>query len=135
MTGIDPGTRAWHRPLHHTRAGELDPDTAQTKGMKRFEALSKRHGGTEQLWLGENHVGANMNSGDHHHGAAETGIYVVSGHPVFVFLEDGEERLEIRDVCTLTLSFDHRHVDGESGSRFLADVASIMEDPAAALLF
>ncbi|MCW2752898.1 MAG: branched-chain alpha-keto acid dehydrogenase subunit [Marmoricola sp.] len=47
----------------------------------------------------------------------------------------GNESLEIRDVCTLTLSFDHRHVDGESGSRFLADVASMMEDPAAALLF
>jgi pyruvate dehydrogenase E2 component (dihydrolipoamide acetyltransferase) len=46
-----------------------------------------------------------------------------------------EERLEIRDVCTLALSFDHRHVDGESGSRFLADVAAIMEDPATALLF
>jgi hypothetical protein len=46
-----------------------------------------------------------------------------------------DERLEIRDVCTLALSFDHRHVDGEKGSRFLADVAAIMEDPAAALLF
>jgi pyruvate dehydrogenase E2 component (dihydrolipoamide acetyltransferase) len=46
-----------------------------------------------------------------------------------------DERLEIRDVCTLALSFDHRHVDGESGSRFLADVAAIMEDPATALLF
>ncbi|MET3962154.1 2-oxoisovalerate dehydrogenase E2 component (dihydrolipoyl transacylase) [Marmoricola sp. OAE513] len=48
---------------------------------------------------------------------------------------DGNESIEVRDVCTLTLSFDHRHVDGESGSRFLADVASMMEDPAAALLF
>jgi pyruvate dehydrogenase E2 component (dihydrolipoamide acetyltransferase) len=47
----------------------------------------------------------------------------------------GTESLEIRDVCTLTLSFDHRHVDGESGSRFLADVAAIMEDPATALVF
>ena len=46
-----------------------------------------------------------------------------------------EERLEIRDVCTLALSFDHRHVDGQMGSRFLADVAAIMEDPATALLF
>ncbi|MBO9522081.1 MAG: 2-oxo acid dehydrogenase subunit E2 [Nocardioidaceae bacterium] len=46
-----------------------------------------------------------------------------------------EERLEVRDVCTLALSFDHRHVDGESGSRFLADVAAIMEDPATSLLF
>jgi 2-oxoisovalerate dehydrogenase E2 component (dihydrolipoyl transacylase) len=49
--------------------------------------------------------------------------------------KDGRESLEIRDVCTLALSFDHRHVDGESGSRFLADVAAIMEDPATALLF
>ena len=24
-------------------------------------------------------------SGDHHHGESQTGIYVVSGHPVFVF--------------------------------------------------
>jgi pyruvate dehydrogenase E2 component (dihydrolipoamide acetyltransferase) len=47
----------------------------------------------------------------------------------------GGESLEIRDVCTLALSFDHRHVDGASGSRFLADVAAIMEDPATALLF
>ncbi len=46
-----------------------------------------------------------------------------------------DERIEIRDVCTLAVSFDHRHIDGEKGSRFLADVASIMADPAAALLF
>jgi 2-oxoisovalerate dehydrogenase E2 component (dihydrolipoyl transacylase) len=38
-------------------------------------------------------------------------------------------------VTQLALSFDHRHVDGEKGSRFLSDVAAIMEDPAAALLF
>jgi uncharacterized RmlC-like cupin family protein len=90
--GSEAGTSAWHRPLHHARHGELDADTAQTRGMKRFEALSHRHGGTEQIWLGENHVGPAMSSGDHHHGAAETGIYVVSGHPVFVFLLDGAER-------------------------------------------
>jgi uncharacterized RmlC-like cupin family protein len=89
---VDPGTAAWHRPLHHTRAGELDADTTQTSGMQRFEALSARYGGTSKLWMGENHVGAGMRSGDHHHGEAETGIYVVSGHPVFVFLEDGVER-------------------------------------------
>jgi pyruvate dehydrogenase E2 component (dihydrolipoamide acetyltransferase) len=47
----------------------------------------------------------------------------------------GGESLEIRDVCTLALSFDHRHVDGASGSRFLADVAAVMEDPATALLY
>ena len=38
-------------------------------------------------------------------------------------------------ITTLALSFDHRHIDGEKGSRFLADVAGILEDPASALLF
>ncbi|WP_151084041.1 dihydrolipoamide acetyltransferase family protein [Nocardioides cynanchi] len=46
---------------------------------------------------------------------------------------DGE--IVVRQVTTLALSFDHRHIDGEKGSRFLADVAGILEDPASALLF
>jgi pyruvate dehydrogenase E2 component (dihydrolipoamide acetyltransferase) len=40
-----------------------------------------------------------------------------------------------REVTTLALSFDHRFIDGAAGSRFLADVAAILEDPASALLF
>jgi 2-oxoisovalerate dehydrogenase E2 component (dihydrolipoyl transacylase) len=44
-------------------------------------------------------------------------------------------KIKARDVTTLALSFDHRHIDGEKGSRFLADVAGIIEDPASALLF
>jgi 2-oxoisovalerate dehydrogenase E2 component (dihydrolipoyl transacylase) len=40
-----------------------------------------------------------------------------------------------RQVTTLSLSFDHRMVDGEGGSRFLVDVGNILEDPASALLF
>jgi pyruvate dehydrogenase E2 component (dihydrolipoamide acetyltransferase) len=40
-----------------------------------------------------------------------------------------------RQVTTLALSFDHRHIDGEKGSQFLSDVAGIIEDPASALLF
>jgi pyruvate dehydrogenase E2 component (dihydrolipoamide acetyltransferase) len=44
-------------------------------------------------------------------------------------------RIKPRWVTTLALSFDHRVVDGEQGSRFLADVAAIVEDPGTALLF
>ena len=40
-----------------------------------------------------------------------------------------------RWVTTLALSFDHRLVDGEQGSHFLADVAAILHDPATALTF
>ena len=44
-------------------------------------------------------------------------------------------KIKARDITTLALSFDHRLIDGEKGSRFLADVAGILEDPASALLF
>lgn len=46
-----------------------------------------------------------------------------------------DERVEPRWVTTLAVSFDHRVVDGQQGSRFLADVASILRDPALALTF
>ena len=45
---------------------------------------------------------------------------------------DGEVR--VRQVMQLTLSFDHRLVDGALGSRVLADVARFLEDPAVELL-
>jgi 2-oxoisovalerate dehydrogenase E2 component (dihydrolipoyl transacylase) len=60
-------------------------------------------------------------------GAIKPQPWVVSG-------EQGDE-IAVRQVTTLALSFDHRHIDGEKGSRFLADVAGILEDPASALLF
>jgi len=46
---------------------------------------------------------------------------------------DGE--LAVRTVCHLALSFDHRLVDGEQGSRFLADVGALLSDPALAMTF
>ncbi|MGG5751313.1 dihydrolipoamide acetyltransferase family protein [Zafaria sp. Z1313] len=37
--------------------------------------------------------------------------------------------IALRQVMTLSLSFDHRLVDGEQGSCFLADVGTILADP------
>jgi 2-oxoisovalerate dehydrogenase E2 component (dihydrolipoyl transacylase) len=39
----------------------------------------------------------------------------------------------LRSVMTLSLSFDHRLVDGEQGSRFLSDVGTILRNPAMVL--
>lgn len=41
-----------------------------------------------------------------------------------------EDRIEARPVCELTLSFDHRMIDGELGSKVLARVAALLNDPA-----
>jgi pyruvate dehydrogenase E2 component (dihydrolipoamide acetyltransferase) len=40
---------------------------------------------------------------------------------------DGQ--LAVRKACTLSLSFDHRIVDGELGSAVLRDIGAMLEDP------
>ncbi|KZF06369.1 MAG: dihydrolipoamide acetyltransferase family protein [Rhodococcus sp. (in: high G+C Gram-positive bacteria)] len=40
-----------------------------------------------------------------------------------------EGEIALRSMTTLSLSFDHRLVDGEQGSRFLSDIASLLSDP------
>ncbi|HET9631494.1 MAG TPA: dihydrolipoamide acetyltransferase family protein [Terrabacter sp.] len=47
----------------------------------------------------------------------------------------GNDEIAIRHVTQLAVSFDHRLIDGELGSRFLSDLAAIMEDPAQALVW
>lgn len=42
--------------------------------------------------------------------------------------------IALRDVMTLALSFDHRLVDGEQGSKFLVEVADILREPGRAML-
>ncbi|MEU7865525.1 dihydrolipoamide acetyltransferase family protein [Dactylosporangium sp. NPDC049140] len=43
-------------------------------------------------------------------------------------------KIKIRQVTTLGLSFDHRIIDGELGSKFLRDVGAFLEDPEGSLL-
>src|SRR4051812_20396903 len=62
--------------------------------MVRREAVSGSSVGAEKVWMGQTTVAPRTASANHHHGDTETAIYVVSGHPVFVFAEgDHEVRL------------------------------------------
>ena len=89
MTAAHDG---FHRRLHQVAPVALSGQTAQTSGMRRLEAISGQTVGSRDLWMGQTHVAPATGSGNHHHGVSETGIYVVSGHPEFVFLDetDGE---------------------------------------------
>ena len=61
----------------------------------------------------------------------EAGILAVGAIKEAPWVVDGA--LAVRTVCQLALSFDHRLVDGEQGSRFLADVGALLTDPGLAL--
>ena len=75
---------------------DRDRGTAQTSGMQREAAISAKLTGAEGLWMG---IGKNEPggvSGVHHHGANESGIYVVKGRmrfrwgPKLEFVADAE---------------------------------------------
>ncbi len=70
--------------LRLIKGGELSGATAQTAGMIRSAAISGDLVGSQALWMGRTELPPGVSSGDHHHGESETGIYVVSGSPVFI---------------------------------------------------
>jgi uncharacterized RmlC-like cupin family protein len=123
--GVDTPDQ-WHRPLRHQRGEGLDTDTTQTPGMTRFEAISGRTVGSEHLWMGRTHVAPETRSGDHHHGEAETAIYVVAGHPVFVFAEGEQEvRLETEpgDFVFVPPWVPHREENPSDGEEAVVVIA------------
>lgn len=87
----DTSVPFWRRPLVRSRPEDRTSDTPQTPGMRRYAAISGKMTGSQHLWMGGNTVHPGQKSADHHHGEADSGIYVVSGHPRFVFLVDGSE--------------------------------------------
>jgi hypothetical protein len=87
--------------VHHVKASDIDADTAQSEGMQRFAAISGRTVGSEKLWMGETHVRPQAASANHHHGESETAIFVLSGHPDFVFYQcapRGPAALAVRGI-------------------------------------
>lgn len=58
----------------------------------------------------------------------EVSIVVLGAIKQKPWVVDG--KIEARFVTTIGASFDHRVVDGDVASRFLADIASIIEEPA-----
>ncbi|WEV28127.1 cupin domain-containing protein [Streptomyces sp. 71268] len=71
--------------VHRVGSGELDG----------YAAISGGTVGSKRLWMGLVENPPLSATDNHHHGDSEAGIYVVSGHPVFVY-HDGtrEVRLE-----------------------------------------
>jgi uncharacterized RmlC-like cupin family protein len=118
----------FHSRLHHVVPAGLSGDTAQTAGMTRVEAISGKTVGSRALWMGETHVSPGAASGDHHHGESETAIYVVRGHPVFVFFDretGAEKRLETKpgDYIFVPPFAPHREENPDPGNEAVVVIA------------
>lgn len=72
--------RDWrHDGVRVIKAGQLDPNTAQTPGMNRAAAINYARVGAQKIWAGTVTIHPNAKTGAHHHGALESVIYVVRG--------------------------------------------------------
>lgn len=103
--------------LHHIPGDCLSGGTAQTSGMSRFAAISGDAVGAQAIWMGRTHVAPRAASGPHHHGHSETGIYVVSGSPVFIYQDGDEEvRIETRPGDFVYVPPFVPHIESNAGS-------------------
>ena len=62
----------------------------------------------------------------------EAGILAIGGVEEIPVVEDGE--VVVRSRMRITMSCDHRVIDGATGARFLATLKGMLEEPAAILL-
>lgn len=65
--------------LRLIRPHERTTATAQTPGMQREAAIDPALAGSKGLWAGYVVTGPGSRSAPHHHGDAESGIYVLRG--------------------------------------------------------
>lgn len=82
--GSTGSTGPLNNRVHHVRADELDG----------YAAISGGTVGSKRLWMGLVENPPLSATDNHHHGASEAGIYVVSGHPVFVY-HDGTKEVRV----------------------------------------
>ena len=76
------------------RAGEDTDQTAQTAGTVRRTGIDINSTGSKRLWMARASAPPGMRSAPHHHGEAETGVYVLSGHCRFYFGEGFKEYVD-----------------------------------------
>ncbi len=65
--------------VHVVKGDDLSDQTPQTTGLQRFEAVSARRLGSQDIWMGISVLPAGGRTGVHHHGESETALYVLSG--------------------------------------------------------
>ncbi|GAA2227695.1 cupin domain-containing protein [Herbiconiux moechotypicola] len=70
-----------------TRAGHEYGDTGQSGGAHRVSGVSVQHTPATRIWFGRVSNEPGFRSLPHHHGEAETGGYVLTGHGRIYFGE------------------------------------------------
>lgn len=108
--------------VHHVRSGELDGHAAISGGTV----------GSKKLWMGLVENAPLSATDNHHHGDSEAGIYVVSGHPVFVY-HDGIQEVRISadpgDFVLVPPFVPHREENPDPNEPVVVVIARTTQEP------
>ncbi|MFH8793714.1 cupin domain-containing protein [Streptomyces sp. NPDC017941] len=108
--------------VRHVRSDELDG----------YAAISGSTVGSQRLWMGRVENPPLSATDNHHHGASEAGIFVVSGHPVFVF-HDGTQEVRITadpgDFVLVPPFVPHREENPDPDEPVVVVIARTTQEP------
>ncbi|MEU2788470.1 cupin domain-containing protein [Streptomyces sp. NPDC007100] len=123
--GTTPSTNATAprgNRVYHVRADELDG----------YAAISGGTVGSKKLWMGLVENPPLSATDNHHHGPSEAGIYVVSGHPVFVY-HDGTQEVRVEagpgDFLLVPPFVPHREENPDPEEPVVVVIARTTQEP------
>src|SRR5439155_12308096 len=137
--------------VHVGVAVALDPEGLVVPVLRNADRRSLRELAVDLLALVDKARAGRLSPGEMHGGSftiTNLGAYRIDGFtpiinpPETAILGVGriadkavviEGKVEVRTMCTLSLSFDHRVVDGVPAAAFLARLAELLERPYALL--
>ncbi|MER7111328.1 cupin domain-containing protein [Streptomyces sp. NPDC000229] len=116
------GNAPLNNRVHHVRSGELDG----------YAAISGGTVGSKRLWMGLVENPPLSATDNHHHGDSEAGIYVVSGHPVFVY-HDGTQEVRLHagpgDFFLVPPFVPHREENPDPNEPAVVVIARTTQEP------
>jgi uncharacterized RmlC-like cupin family protein len=80
-----------------TRHGQESKDTGQSGGAVRITGVGPRHTPATKIWFGKASNSPGFRSLPHHHGEAETGVYLLSGQARIYFGDGYGEYVEMNE--------------------------------------
>ena len=95
--------------VHGTQSADT---TAQTRGMVRTPGIDGSTAGASKIWLGHINAVPNTMGPPHHHGEAETAVYVLKGRVRVYFGQDFKEMVEAGPGDFLFVPANMPHIEG-----------------------
>ena len=80
-----------------TRKGHEHSDTGQSGGAVRITGVDTQHTPATKIWFGKASNEPGFRSLPHHHGEAETGVYLMSGKARIFFGKGYQEYVEMSE--------------------------------------